>query len=219
MRVWELAGDYDLMWVNCSVKDDNVLLDRAVHEGLHLDASRVVELAWSNRFKKSDRLPVDCPRFPAYGTVMLSEKAALLLKHLLERAGYLINAKLDAEISYKLFICTREIDALDLSHSDVTYFPSGNVCDVTRYEFKKTVELPPGIFRMRHRRSKIFVSDSFVEIVTRNHLSGFVFTEVWDSNTGGTALPLPQLPLEQVKGEFARRASAKRAALRKQLSV
>lgn len=96
MRVWELTGDYDLMWVYCSSKDDSMLLDRAMHDGLHFDMKRTVELTWSSRFEKKDRLPVDCPRFPAYGTMMLSDRAISTLNGLLGCAGYLIGTKLDA---------------------------------------------------------------------------------------------------------------------------
>ena len=217
MSIWELEGDFDLMWVNCVSGEDSVLLDHAVHDGLKMESSKTVALEWSSTLKGKERLPIDCPRSPAYGPLMLSGKAIAALAPLLGPCGYFVNTDLEGDMSYKLFICGREIDALDLSRSELDYYPDGAVRQVTRYEFTEAIQAAPAIFRLTHRRSKIFVSNPFVDAVTENKLTGFVFTEVWNNQTGGITLPPLTLPLEQKRGDFARRASAKRAALRKQI--
>ena len=74
------------------------------------------------------------------------------------------------------------------------------------------------MFRLKHCTSQVFVSDRVVDLVREHGLTGFVFEEIWSGETGGVLLPPAELPIERVPGEFARRAAAKRQALRQELA-
>ena len=69
----------------------------------------------------------------AYGTVLLSERAAAAFGAMRTDAGYF----LDAATRCKLFICECEIDALALERSEFTRFRSG-VKDVLRHDLRAT---------------------------------------------------------------------------------
>lgn len=218
MRVYEIKGDWELAWIDCSDPEDAGLLDRVTRGLAVIDRSRKIELEVSDWDAPGDWVETDCPRRPAYGTVLLSEQAISVLGFLLVDSGYLIDTKLAFDKSYKLFICEREIDALDLERSDIRRFRSGNISDMLRYELHADRLRDQHVFRLKYRPSRVFVSDRVVDLVREHGLTGFVFEEIWSSETGGVQLPPAVLPIERVPGEFARRAAAKRRALRQELA-
>lgn len=217
MKVYEVKGDFQLAWVNCSEKVITGLLEHVVNDGAEIDRSKPVALELSDWEAPGDSILTDCVHIGAYGPLLLSERAISALGPLLSDAGYFLPTELAADTCYKLFICEREIDALDQERSDLTRFEDGMVWKVLRYELKPDLLRDMHVVRLKHRRSRVFVSDHFVQQVDRHHLTGFVFREVWSSDTGGVQLPPEMPPIERVPGEFAKRAKAKRAALRKAL--
>ena len=75
MKVYEIEGDGDLAWINCSDPEDAGLLDRVTLGLAGIDRSRTIELEVSDWDAPGDWVETDCPRRPAHGTVLLSEQA------------------------------------------------------------------------------------------------------------------------------------------------
>ena len=218
MKVYEIKGDWELAWINCSDPEDAGLLDRVTLQLDTIDRSRTIGLEVSDWDAPGDWIETDCPKNPAYGTVLLSERAVSAFGSLLTDTGYLLDTHLAFATRYKLFICEREIDALDLERSDLRRFRDGNIWDVFRYELDADRLRDQHVFRLKHRPSRVFVSDRVVDLVREHGLTGFLFQEIWSSETGGVQLAPAELPIERVPGEFARRAAAKRKALREELA-
>ena len=219
MRVFSAKGDFDYAWMNCVDADVCGLLNHVVNDGAYIDRSLPVALSVGGYgARRGDWIETDCPKNPAYGTVLLSERSVAAFGAMLTDAGYFLDTTLDAATRYKLFICEREIDALDLERSDFTRFRSGNVKDVLRHELRADLLAGLDVFRLKHRRSQVFVSDRFVALAEAHGLTGFIFTELWSSDAGGVPLTLPGVPVQRVPGEFARDARKKRRALRKELA-
>ena len=218
MKVFSAKGDFDYAWMNCVDADVCGLLNYVANDGAYIDRSVPVALSVGGYGRRGDWVETDCPKNPAYGTVVLSERAVAAFGAMLTDAGYLLDTTLDAATRYKLFICERQVDALDLERSDFTRFRDGGVKDVLRHELRADLLADLDVFRLKHRRSQVFVSDRFVARAESHGLTGFVFTELWSSDTGGVPLTLPGIPIQQVPGEFARDARKKRQALRKELA-
>lgn len=70
------------------------------------------------------------------------------------------------------------------------------------------------VFRLKHIRASVFVSDRFKALAEAHGLTDFIFDEIWSSDTGGVALTLPGIPIERRRGEFGRLARHKRQAPR-----
>lgn len=218
MRIYEVEGDFDYAWMNCLDADVCGLLNHVVNDGAYIDRSLPVALAVGGYGNRGDWIETDCPKNPAYGTVVLSEHAIEVFGAMLTDAGYFLDTTLAAMTRYKLFICERQIDALDQDRSDLKRFRSGGISDMLRYELDADPLHGMDVFRLKHLRSSVFVSDRFVALAEARGLTGFVFTEIWSSDAGGVSLTLPTLPIERVRGEFAREARKKRQALRKELA-
>lgn len=218
MRLYEAYGDFDYAWINCCDADMYMVLDQAANEGAEVERDLVIDLEVGGYGSNGDWVETDCPKGPAYGALLLSERAIAAFGPMLTDAGYFLNTRLAATTRYKMFICQREIDALDQERSELTRFDDGGVWNVLRHELDADMLQGMDVLRLKHRRARFFVSDRFVEVAKVHGLTGFVFTEMWSSDTGGVLLPLPSIPFEQVRGEFARDAQKKRQALRKELA-
>lgn len=217
MKFYEVYGDFEYALINCCGNDMYTILDRAVNDSIEIDRGLVVDLEVGGYGDEGDWVETDCPKKSAYGPLLLSERAVTVFGSMLTDAGYLLDTRLAAATRYKLFICQREIDALDLERSEFTRFSDGGVWRVLRHELNLDVLQGIDVLRLKHRPSRVFVSDRFVTVAEAHGLTGFVFTEVWSSDTGGVPLTLPGIPVEQVSGEFDRTAKEKRDALRKEL--
>ena len=218
MKFYEVRGDYDYAWVNCSDVDVCGLLNHVVHDGAEIDRSQPVVLEVGGYGRKGDWIETDCPKRPAYGTVLLSDRAVSVFGAMVTDAGYLLDTSLAAQMRYKLFICKREIDAFDQDRSEFTRFVDGGIWKITRYELDADLLRGMDVFRLKHVRSSVFVSDRFKTLVDQDGLTGFIFEEIWSSDTGGVALTLPGIPVEGKRGEFGRIARQKRQALRAELA-
>lgn len=218
MRLYETYGDLDYAWINCCEAGMYTVLDQAANEGAETDHDLIVDLEVGGYGANGDWVETDCPNGPIYGLLLLSERAIAAFGPMLTDAGYFFSTRLTATTRYKLFICQRQIDALDQERSELTRFDDGGVWNVLRHELDDDLLQGMDVLRLKHLRARFFVSDRFVAVAKAHGLTGFVFTEVWSSDTGGVPLPLPGIPVEQVRGEFARNAQKKRQALRKELA-
>lgn len=218
MKVYTSRGDFELVWVDCSDPEITGLLDRVTRDLATIDRREAIDLEISDWDAPGDWIATDCPHLAAYGTLLLSERAVSVFGSLLTDAGYFLDTRLASDTRYKLFICEREVDALDSERSDIHRFRSGNISDVFRHELDADRLRDQHVFRLKHRPSQVFVSDRVVDLVREHGLTGFLFQEIWSSETGGVQLPPAVLPIERVPGEFARRAAAKRRALREELA-
>jgi hypothetical protein len=127
-----------------------------------------------------DRPSSDFPGFGA-GKPTFSDRAVDVLKDLLVSNGELL--PLDCkERTYRVFNVTRLVDALDEKHSEVERFSSGRIMNVERFAFYSDRVRDLTIFKIpQFPIGDIFVTDSFVERVKSNCLTGFAFDLIWDS--------------------------------------
>ena len=187
MKIYRIQGDSDLIRVSYVHGPDLSLLNHVINDGALLDRDYTVDLSVGLPDEPNDWIATDCPYLSGYG-LMLSDKAVSVFGTMLTDAGYLLNTSLPFADQYKLFICERLIDALDQERSDLERFSSGRVWWLRRYELRAELLQDMHVFRLKHRRNMLFVSDQFVRLVQEHELTGFEFTEVWCSETGSTLL-------------------------------
>lgn len=196
----------------------NMKLDRMFNDKALSNLDGPVRLEIGGIGSKGDFVLADNVYLSGFGPLLLSEHAITLLGELLSDVGYFVDTVLISDMSYKLFICERQIDALDQNKSELKRFNDGMVSKISRHELNAEIVRDMHAFRLKHRRSCMFVSDHFVSMVKKHELTGFVFEEIWSSETGGVQLPPVMPPIERVRGEFAKRAKAKRKAFREILA-
>ena len=218
MKIYNVEADWELAWLNLIDGELITLLDDVVHDGAVIDRSLPVELEVGNFESKGDWVETAFPKLNAYGPFLFSDWSTAAFETMLTDAGYFIDARIPAHKAYKIFICERVIDALDQQRSSLTRFDDGGVWDVMRYELRPELLHGMDVFRLAHRRARLFVSDRFKAVVDIYGLTGFVFQEVWSSEAGGVTLPPDEIPIEHEPGSFARRAASKRQALRAELA-
>ncbi len=218
MKTYELRGDWELASLNLVDGELISLLNHVVHDGAVIDRNVPIELEVGNFESKGDWIETDFPELGAAGAVVFSDWSTAAFETMLTDAGYFIDARVPAHKAYKIFICERVIDALDQQRSSLTRFSDGDVWDVMRYELRPELLHGMDVFRLEHRRARLFVSDRFKAVAGSYGLTGFVFQEIWSSETGGVTLPPDEIPIEHEPGSFARRAASKRQALRAELA-
>jgi len=124
--------------------------------------------------------PSDFSRVPGTGLIF-SARALEALSDLLEGRGELLALEVADGSDYHLFNVTRVIDALDEERSELAYFSSGRVMDVDRYEFRPEELEGETLFKLaQFPRSRLYVTDAFVERAERAQLTGFDFGRLWD---------------------------------------
>lgn len=187
MKIYRIQGDSDFIHVGYVHRPDLRLLNHVINDGASLDRGYMLDLEIGIPDEPNDWIATDCPYLSGYG-LMLSDEAVSVSGAMLTDAGYLLNTSLPAADHYKLFICERLIDAVDQERSDLKRFPSGRVWWLRRYELRAELLQDMHVFRLKHRRNMLFVSDQFVRLVQEHELTGFEFTEVWCSEMGNTLL-------------------------------
>lgn len=116
------------------------------------------------------------------GSLALRERAKEVLGARLEPYAELLPLELDAPV-WAVNV-TKVVDALDEERSEVLRFKTSNrIMDVKRYEFRKEVVEGLLIFKIPQlRRSTVFVSEEFVELVEGAGLKGLAFRFLWESS-------------------------------------
>ena len=222
MKIYEVEGDYEYLWVNCVADGMCGRLDHVVSDGAWIDRNEPIELEISDWDAPGDWVETDCPPNPADGTLLFSERAVAVLGDLLLGSGYFIDTILPVQTRYKIFICEREIDAIDRERSEIVWFEDADNIDyVLRYAFHDDVLLDRHVFRLKYLRATVLESDVFVRRAEAHQLTGFIFKELWSSETGGVRFPVP-FPWNDdtdAAPEPRRDPVAKRAALRAVLAA
>jgi hypothetical protein len=109
---------------------------------------------------------------------IFSSQAAKMLKEVLRGSGEFLPLACD-EGDYVAFNVTDVIDALNVSHSEIIYFPTGRVLDIKRFVFNSERLSKVVIFKIPQMPlSRVFVTDRFVNLVRDAELRGFLFTPV-----------------------------------------
>lgn len=127
----------------------------------------------------------DCPYMSPQCALTLSARAVAVLRPLLTAAGGLFPATPYREQEYQTFACTTQIDALDRSRTE--FFPVSahfGPDRIRRYALRPGAVAAVDIFRVKGILASLFVSDRFVEAVSRHRLTGFRIRPVWSSESG-----------------------------------
>ncbi len=217
MDIFEVSGDADLVVISCSDRADVGSLNRAIYDGIRLSHIRPILLYYTDLAPDRPAVLTSCLKLGA-GGFLLSEDAISALGPLLSSAGYFIDTDLSAEQHYRIFVCERELDALDLGQSELDRLPSGGIWNVFRYAFREDRLEGCDIFKIKDLRGSLFVTDRFVSLVDKHKLRGFQFVHVWNSTTGGVRFNPNEFKYEAYPGAIEARADAKRRAMRETLA-
>jgi hypothetical protein len=134
-----------------------------------------VEISFRNK-KMFDSIDFG-PEKPAF-----SKRAVEILLPLIEDKVQILPLK------HPLFECfvlnvTNIIDVIDYERSTCSRLPSGRIVRVIDYKFKADKVASVDIFKDPYFTTNVYVSDCFRQTVIDNKLTGFKFTELWNSET------------------------------------
>lgn len=178
MNVFDLATDDRYLWLNMTVHDDFDLLHSMEGKSI-CDIWRTPRVHPIKEKGFPDRPIGD---FSTIGgvTPVFSERAAIALHEILEPHGELLPL-IAKEGTYFAFNVTTVIDALDEEHSTLVRFPSSHkVMHVYQYSFHPERLCGATIFKIpQNLRSRVFVTEAFVDAVSRTNLVGFRFPRLW----------------------------------------
>lgn len=113
-----------------------------------------------------------------------NEKALIVLYPLIQNSVEILDLDFPEEKFFGINVTTL-LDIIDYNKSKYKLFPDGKrVMYFKRYAFKETPELYKyNIFKLiDESKGWAFVNDRFKTAVEENHLTGFVFELVWDSD-------------------------------------
>lgn len=113
---------------------------------------------------------------------VFSEYASQVLNDILANNGEILPLDCgNKDAIYYAYNVTKVVDALDLEKSEIKYFKdSTKVMRIVHYAFKPEKLHNVYIFRLPQMPLMyVFVTDDFVDVVTRNKLTGFAFEQVW----------------------------------------
>ena len=120
--------------------------------------------------------PCLCLLHPAF-----SDRAAAALGALLEPNGELLPLESGTQTKFFAYNITTVSDALDVNASRLTWASSKQTqamaIEYFAFDPQKVAELT--IFRIRQRRTDVFVTSTFVDAVKASGLAGFEFIKVW----------------------------------------
>src|SRR5262245_60868431 len=109
---------------------------------------------------------------------IFSGRAAKRLREILKASGEFLALASNAK-DYVAFNVTNIIDALNVNHSEIVYFPNGKVLDIKRFVLNSEPLYQSVMFKIPQMPlSRVFVTDHFVDSVRDSKLKGFVFKPV-----------------------------------------
>ena len=140
----------------------------------------VVEVLRDKKFNRN-LPPGDFPSLFLPGVPVFSLRAVSVLRSILQENGETLPLSC-GEGEYFAFNVTTFIDALDESNSEIERFESsGRIMRVLKFAFFPDMLREAAIFKIpQFRRTQVYVTDQFRNIVVNNHLIGFVFVKVWE---------------------------------------
>lgn len=109
----------------------------------------------------------------------ITSSAKDILKGLLIPYCELLSLDLEGDEIY-LVNPTVILDCIDYDSSVTELCPPMYRKEIVKYILKKEMDYPP-IFRIKGESYYIFITDEFVEVLTKNHLTGYDIEELWNS--------------------------------------
>lgn len=113
MIVYRVGGDPDYLAVVFPSVDDVRPLSRVDRHNATLDPSHVVKVEYRFGEPEEDGVVTDCLDSGMGSTLVLSQRAVEALGPMLNAAGAVVQNEPSHAMSYKTFVCYRQIDALD----------------------------------------------------------------------------------------------------------
>lgn len=178
MKIWKMRFELDkynyLIPVKPFTVDEIWAFDG--HSLLDTWEPRKFKLAKKNRQELSDA--------PGFEFLILSPRAYDVLQNVMGKSIEVLDVLYDNEKYYGINILS-VIDVLDYEKSEYeTFDNSDKIMAIDKYCFKITKELEQNhIFKIKEEKH-YFVSEKFKTIVEENHLKGFKFQLVWQSDIG-----------------------------------
>ncbi|MDX2271898.1 MAG: hypothetical protein NW237_08095 [Cyanobacteriota bacterium] len=131
--------------------------------------------------RQRGKIPGD--RATIYGTIpVFSDLAVKVLGSFLLESGELLPLQ-PCFGTYFVYHFTSSCDCLDERNSEFRTLPSGSPIEIIKHSFFPSKIGDLQVFRVPHKKFKIFVRDQFVELVRQHHLTGFKFDKVWSSSS------------------------------------
>ena len=164
-------------WVNC-IDDTDYEIFWAFNGSLHFERWQPVMVRRVRADDQQDFTPSDFPWLGAHALVMrLSVINAL--DDILEANGEVL--PLSTEDDVKLFVFNAQVvDALDEEQANIMRIPGTNrIMRIVEAAFIESALRGIDIFRLPHRASSTYVSQSFVNRVKESGLVGLEFEKVW----------------------------------------
>jgi hypothetical protein len=123
-----------------------------------------------------DLAGIDANRDP----MVLSKKALDVLMPMIGQTGQVLPIDF-AECEYSFFNITNVVDALDEGMSEIERFPSsGRIAGLKRYAFKSEALKDQWLFKVPQQLGNVaLATQSFVDLVGREGLTGFAFKLLW----------------------------------------
>ena len=180
MKIWKLRAEVD--------EFDNLFpVEEWSYEKMVSFDGRSHIKDWSpervERMEPEKKLPLsDNPGFYIPDLPAFSKRAVNCLYPMIENYIELLPLKFDEGEFYAVNIVNILKKAVNYDISKMTYFSNSNkVMFFDEYAFNIDVVRDQPIFRVEEDLGSLFVSEAFVNLVTENHLTGFCFDLVWDS--------------------------------------
>ena len=217
MRVYLVQGDSDYMFAQPKVFEEELLLDDVADHNAILSPDLTFHMRLDFGSPKHEGVETDCPHPDVGSALVLSGNALAALDPVLRPSGHAFEIVPPHPKGYKLFVCYREVDALDIEKSDCTFFDDGKVWKVARHELRAEALASADVFRLKHQRHVVYVSDTFVRLTEEAGLTGFQFKPIWSSESGGIPID-PDHPFGHFLAHTKERTREKRRRLREQMA-
>lgn len=176
MKIWKMRFELDKYNYLIPVKPFTVdeIWDFDGHSLLDTWEPRKFKLAKKNRQELSDA--------PGFEFLILSPRAYDVLQNVMGKSIEVLDVLYDNEKYYGINILS-VLDVLDYGKSEYeTFSNSDKIMAIDKYCFKITKELKQNhIFKIKEEKH-YFVSEEFKTVVEENHLKGFKFQLVWQSD-------------------------------------
>jgi hypothetical protein len=142
--------------------------------GQPIDGWRPLELyIEKEKHRKKSDYPIYSSHIPVF-----SRNAIDYVGILLERYGQILPVTCN-DGEYFAYNVSSVIDALDEEKSEILRFESGRIMCIRKYVFKKHLIENVPIFKQRGSELQdVFVTDVFTDLVKKNNLKGFSFSQV-----------------------------------------
>jgi hypothetical protein len=201
MNVYDLWMDSSDQWVRFFTLD-NLALPQYKDSRAFFDAQPLVRIDRNteatprgSKARLGDYSNVGYAPYPCF-----SARAKKLLGPHIDGLGQWLALECD-EAPYWLFNITHVFDALDEQHSELAHFTDGGVMAIDSFVFRPErlrgqlmfkVPQCPAMYRL--------VTQDFVDLVREHQLTGFMFKQLWSSETGPVSAKLKDWEKPRITG-------------------